>query len=80
MQLRELAETYKSLSGGFGQAVELSRFGLSKEETERQFSSFDEDYHISRFFHFTNAGGAAYSINDFPYTHVAIDAAIQEIL
>lgn len=81
MDLREVIEKYKSLSGDFGQPVELARFGLSKDETEKLFGVFDEDYHISRFFHFTNvSGAAAYSINGFSQTHVSIDAAISEIL
>ena len=81
MDLREVIEKYKSLAGGFGHPVELSRFGLSTEETKKLFGVFDEDYHISRFFHFTIvSGAAAYSINGFPQTHVAIDATISEIL
>ncbi len=80
MQLREVVEKYSSLAGEFGKPVELSRFGLDLKETERLFSVFDEDYHISRFFHFSNASGVAHSINGFPYTLVAIDAAILEIL
>ncbi len=81
MDLREVIEKYKSLAGEFGQPVELARFGLSKDETEKLFGVFDEDYHISRFFHFTNvSGAAAYSINAFPQTHVSIDATISEIL
>ena len=81
MDLREVIQKYKSLAADFGQQVELSRFGLSQQETEKLFGVFDEDYHISRFFHFTNISSAtAYSINEFPQTHVSIDAAISEIL
>jgi hypothetical protein len=81
MDLREVIEKYKSLAGDFGQPVELSRFGLSQQETEKLFGVFDEDYHISRYFHFSNVSGAiAYSINEFPQTHVSIDATISEIL
>jgi len=80
MQLHDVVEKYSAAAGEFGQPVALARFGLSRDETERLFSSLDEDYHISRYFHFTNADGAAFTINDFPYTHVAIDAAILEIL
>ena len=81
MDLREVIEKYKSLAGEFGQPVELSRFGLSHQETGKLFGVFDEDYHISRFFHFTNISGAtAYSINEFPQTHVSIDATISEIM
>jgi hypothetical protein len=80
MQLKDVVEIYKGLAGEFGRAVELGRFGLSHEETERLFSVFDEDYHISRFFHFVNMGDGTYSINDFPYSHVAIDEGIEQIL
>ncbi len=81
MDLREVIEKYKSLAGDFGQPVELSRFGFSQQETEKLFGVFDEDYHISRFFHFSNVSGAtAYSINEFPQTHVSIDATISEIM
>jgi hypothetical protein len=59
MQLNDIVEKYRKLEWDFGKPVELSRFGLSREETERIFSVFDEDYHISRFFHFTNAASAA---------------------
>ena len=81
MELRETVEKYKALTGEFGQPVELVRFGQSQQETEKLFGVFDEDYHISRFFHFTNSAGAtAFSINGFPQTHVSIDATISEIL
>jgi hypothetical protein len=81
MDLSEIIQKYKSLAGDFGQPVELSRFGFSQQETEKLFGVFDEDYNISRFFHFTNVSGAtAYSINEFPQTHVSIDAAISEIM
>jgi hypothetical protein len=59
MQLNDIVEKYRKLEWDLGKPVELSRFGLSREETERVFSVFDEDYHISRFFHFTNAANAA---------------------
>lgn len=80
MSLRELTDAYRSLAGEFGKPVALSAFALSHPELERLFSSYDEDYHISRFFHFTEAGGETFSINGEPETHVAIDAEIQSIL
>jgi hypothetical protein len=81
MQLTDVVEIYKGLAGEFDRPVELELFGLSHEETEKLFGAFDEDYHISRFFHFAKEStGISYSINGFPYTHVTIDAAIQEIL
>jgi hypothetical protein len=83
MTLREVVERYRSLAGGFGRPVALSAFGLGREETERLFSAFDEDYHISRFFYLSlePAGpGDAYSINSFPQSHVSLDADIETIL
>jgi hypothetical protein len=83
MTLRELVERYRGLAGGFGRSVALSAFGLDRDETERLFSAFDEDYHISRFFHFTldPAGqGENYSINSFPQSHVSLDTEIEAIL
>jgi hypothetical protein len=81
MDLREVIEKYKSLAGDYGRPVELARFGLSQQETEKLFGVFDEDYHISRFFHFSNVSATTtYSINGFPQTYVSIDAAISEIM
>jgi len=80
MTLRQLVDLYLSKAGQFGNAVALSAFQLSPAETERLFSSYDEDYHISRFFHFTEADGVRFSINGVPATHVALDAEIETIL
>ena len=78
--LRELVDRYLSAAGKFGDPVVLSSFGFNQSETERLFSSYEEDYHISRFFHFSQGQGTPYVINGFPATHVAIDAEIQSIL
>jgi hypothetical protein len=83
MTLREVVERYRALAEGFGKPVALKAFGLEREETEHLFGAFDEDYHISRFFHFTldPAGrGDSYSINSFPQSHVSLDAEIESIL
>jgi len=83
MTLREVVERYRAVAGGFGRPVALSAFGLGREETERLFSAFDEDYHISRFFHFTLDPASAsenYSINTFPQSHLSLDAEIEAIL
>ena len=80
MHLREVVEKYLALAGGFGKPAPLSGFGWSREETERVFSIFDEDYHISRFFHFSSISGAAFLINGFAHTHVAIDPDIETVL
>ncbi|MFZ3217417.1 MAG: hypothetical protein WA192_15265 [Candidatus Acidiferrales bacterium] len=80
MQLREVVEKYLAAAGGYGKSVPLASLGISAEETERAFDALDEDYHISRFFHFRNDSGQTFQINGFPQTHIAIDAEIQEIL
>jgi hypothetical protein len=73
-------EKYKSLAGEFNKATPLSAFALTRAETESLFSSYDEDYHISRFFHFSEAGGETFAINGIPATHVSVDPEIQTIL
>jgi hypothetical protein len=80
MPLRELVRLYRSHANNFGELVALSVFGLSLPETERVFSGYDEDYHISRFFHFTEGAGEKFSINGIPATHVSLDSEIQTIL
>ena len=80
MDLREVIQKYKSLAGDFGQPVELSRFGLSHQETEKVFGVFDEDYHISRFFHFSELDGPRFTIDGVPATHVSLDPEIESIL
>jgi hypothetical protein len=80
MPLRELVDRYLSVALNFGIPVALSSFALGHSETERLFSSYEEDYHISRFFHFSQETGPPFSINGFPATHVAIDVEIQSIL
>ncbi len=80
MSLGELVRLYLSRAGDFGKPVALSAFGLTGAETERVFSSYDEDYHISRFLRFSDGDGAKFSINGFSATHVALDPEIQSIL
>jgi hypothetical protein len=80
MNLREVVEKYLAAAGSYGNSAALASLGLSREEIERAFSAFDEDYHISRFFHFRNDSGVSFAINGFPQTHVSIDAEIQTIL
>lgn len=80
MNLREIVERYSALAGNFGDPVALSAFGLSAQETERLFASFDEDYHISRFLHFSAADGQRYEISGEAVTHVAMDPDIHSLL
>lgn len=81
MSLKELTDLYRKLVHAFGDPIPISKFGFSVEEAERLFSGFEEDYHIGRFFHFTQDSLARpHSINGFPATHVAIDPEIESIL
>ena len=80
MELAEVVEKYLAVAGGYGSSIALSSLALSKQEIEDAFSTFDEDYHISRFLHFACAAGANYQINGFPQTHVSIDSEVQSIL
>ena len=80
MNLKEIVEKYLAIAGGFTFLAPLADFGLDRGEIERIFGAFDEDYHISRYLHFTQVSGPAYTINGFEQTHVSIDEEIQEIL
>ena len=80
MTLKQIVEKYLAIAGGFAFLAPLADFGLPKDETERIFSAFDEDYHISRYMHFSQVSGPAYDINGFEQTHISIDEDIQTIL
>jgi hypothetical protein len=80
MTLRQIVEKYLAIAGGYAFLAPLADFGLSKSAAESIFSAFDEDYHISRFMHFSQVSGSAYNINGFEQTHISIDADIQSVL
>ena len=80
MTLREIVEKYLAIAGGFAYLAPLAEFGLERKEIERIFDALDEDYHISRFLHFSQISGPAFSINGFEQTHISIDQDIQDIL
>jgi len=80
MTLKEVVDRYAALAAEPSGPVALSRFGLSTEETQNLFSSLDEDYHISRFLHFSRAEGQSYAISGETVTHVAIDPSIRSFL
>ena len=59
MDLREVIEKYKSLAGDFGQpVVNFRALDFPNRKLKNFFGVFDEDYNISRFFHFSNVSGA----------------------
>jgi hypothetical protein len=80
MPLRQLVEQYLRLAKVFGTPVALRSFGLTAPEIEEVFSSYNEDYHISRFFHFSKQDGTVYPIDNEPVTHISIDSEINSIL
>jgi hypothetical protein len=80
MTLKEIVEKYLAIGGGFTFLAPLADFGLERGEVERIFSALDEDYHISRFFHFSQVSGTAYLIDGFEQPHISIDEEIQTIL
>jgi hypothetical protein len=80
MTLREIVEKYLAIAGGFAFLAPLADFGMAKKDVERIFGALDEDYHISRYFHFSQVSGPAYTINGFDQTHISIDEEIQSVL
>jgi hypothetical protein len=80
LPLKELVQRYRALAGDFGTPVPLTAFDLARAEIEQLFSSYDEDYHISRFFHFSEMDGMTFAVNGERVTHVALDQDIQTIL
>lgn len=80
MSLKQIVEKYLAIAGGFTFLAPLADFGLERGDVERIFSALDEDYHISRFFHFSQVSGTAYLIDGFEQTHISIDADIQSVL
>ena len=80
LTLKEAVDRYASLANSFGEPVALSAFRLSPDETSRLFTALDEDYHISRFLHFSSGAGQSFLIGAEAATHVAIDPAIWSLL
>ena len=80
LSLREVVDRYLALAGKFGQPVALSAFQMNPAEIEALFNVLDEDYHLSRFLHFSNIEGEAYVISGASVTHLSIDSGIQSML
>ena len=80
LSLREAVDRYLTVGGSFGRPVPLSSFALTPSDTQALFSMFDEDYHISRFLHFSRDEGKSFQISGEPVTHVTIDPDISSIL
>jgi len=84
MNLGEIVQKYLATAGAYGKQIPLASLGLAKEELEGALGAFDDDYHISRFLHFTCAKESTapltYQINGFSQTHISIDSDVQSIL
>jgi hypothetical protein len=80
MTLGEVVKKYLAIAGAYGRPAALADFAIDRVQVEQIFGAFDEDYHISRYFHLSCGSGTKYKINGFEHTHVSIDAEIQSIL
>ena len=80
LSLQEVVHRYTSLAPSFGEPVPLSAFNLTPEETSSLFTSLDEDYHISRYLHFSRGTGTRYMIEGEEVTHIRIDPGISSLL
>jgi hypothetical protein len=78
--LKLLVDRYNKLASQAGAPVALAAFGLSSAETEKLFSTLDEDYHISRHLRFSKTQGQTFRISGEEVTHVTLDAAIRNLL
>ena len=90
MDLASAVKRYLEITGGFDRPMHLSEFRLSKEETEKTLSAWDEDYQISRYMLLARERDEAlselppeariYIINGFECSHVTFHADIQKLL
>lgn len=89
MTFADAVRRYLEIAGEFGKPVLLGSFGMSKPETEKLFTSWDEDYQINRFMMLTveasqdSAGRSTheiYHVNGFDCTHVTLQPGIRELL
>ena len=80
LSLREVVDRYLAVARKFGESVALSSFQLSPTEIQALFNVLDEDYHLSRFLHFSRVEGESYVISGARITHLSIDSGIQSML
>jgi len=90
MDLASAVKRYLEVTGGFDRPMHLSAFRLSKEETEKIISAWDEDYQISRYMLLSGERdevlsefpleARVYLINGFECSHVTFHADIQKLL
>lgn len=89
MNLAMGVKKYLEIAGEFGKPAPLVKFGLSKDETQKVFSAWDEDYQINRYMLLMlppseepahPREGEVYLINGFKCSHVCFQPAIQELV
>jgi len=90
MDLATAVKKYLELAGEFGRSLHLSRFALPKNEIEKMFSEWDEDYQISRYMILSREKDEAlisfpdneriYFINGFECSHVTFHQDIQKLM
>lgn len=90
MDLATAVRKYLEVTGGFDRSMHLSQFGLSKEQTEKMISAWDEDYQISRYMLLSRErdeelapyppGARVFLISGFECTHLSFHPDIQKLL
>ena len=90
MDLATAVKKYLELAGEFGRSLHLSRFALPKNEIEKMFSEWDEDYQISRYMMLSRESDEAlasfppdervYLVSGFECSHVTFAEDIQKLL
>ena len=87
MTLAEGVKKYLELAGEFGRPVPLAQLGLTKDETEKLISAWDEDYQINRYMLLTleadeepARASQIFLINGFQCSHIAFQRDIQKML
>jgi len=90
MDLAAAVRKYLEVTGGFGRSMHLSQFGLSRAETEKTLSAWDEDYQISRYLLLSRKrdeelasfppDARVFLINGFECTHLSFHASIETLL
>ena len=90
MDLSTIVKKYLELAGQFGRPVHLSKFGLSREDTEKVISALDEDYQISRYLLLSRERDEELTsypqdvrvivISGFEVSHLTFHADIQKLL
>ena len=90
MDLGAAVRKYLASVGEFGRPLHLSEFELPKDEIERIFSAWDEDYQISRYLLLTRAPdeeleafpphARVYAVNGHESSHVTFRADIERLI